>query len=504
MEIQFGKKPLFVFEMANNHFGNVDLGLKIVRMIHETTMRFRDRFDFAFKLQYRELDTFIHPDFKSRDDVKYVKRFRETRLTSDQFLTLKSEISRQGFISMCTPFDEKSVDLIEEHGYDIIKVASCSLTDWPLLERIGKSERPIICSTAGVSLDDIDNVVSFLGHRNRQFALMHCVAEYPTSDEHLQMNQVDLLKKRYPNAIIGYSTHENPDNYVPVRLAVAKGALIFEKHVGVSEGNLKLNDYSASPGQVERWLDAATEAFEMCGAADSRAPFLKNEIESLLSLRRGVFARQKIFKGHGIGMQDIFLAIPTTHGQLTANDLSKYTLLTAVRDIEAKQPILSQDVERVETREKVRLILDKIKAVLRDSKAVVPQQLNIEISHHYGIDRFAETGCTIINYLNREYCKKLIVILPGQNHPEQYHDRKEETFIVLYGDVRIVLNGISRDCQPGDIVTVERGVKHIFSSKSGAVIEEISSTHYKDDSFYTDPAVSKNPNRKTVLSYWLD
>ena len=156
MEIQFGKKPLFVFEMANNHFGNVDLGLKIVRMIHETTMRFRDRFDFAFKLQYRELDTFIHPDFKSRDDVKYVKRFRETRLTSDQFLTLKSEISRQGFISMCTPFDEKSVDLIEEHGYDIIKVASCSLTDWPLLERIGKSERPIICSTAGVSLDDID------------------------------------------------------------------------------------------------------------------------------------------------------------------------------------------------------------------------------------------------------------------------------------------------------------------------------------------------------------
>jgi len=504
MNNPFNSKPLFVFEMANNHFGNMEHGLRIIRAIHSVIDRFKPHFDFAFKMQYRNLDTFIHPDFKNRSDVKYVKRFRETRLESDQFRKLKNEIIKLGFLSMCTPFDEKSVDLIEEHGYDIIKVASCSFTDWPLLERIAKSDKPVICSTAGISLEDIDNVVSFLGHRGRQFALMHCVAEYPTLNKNLQLNQVDLFKSRYPNVRVGYSTHEDPDNCDAVKLAIAKGAMIFEKHVGVTEGNIKLNNYSASPEQVAKWLNAALEAFGMCGVSGRRYEFSQKETESLVSLRRGAFAKRRITKGESVGLADVFLAIPTTDGQITANDMSKYTLLTASKDIDINQPILAGQVDRVETREKVRQVLDKIKEVLRNSKAVVPQQLNIEISHHYGIDRFEEIGCTIINYLNREYCKKLIVILPGQAHPEQYHQRKEETFIVLYGDVQITLDGVKRDCRQGDIVTVERGVKHIFGSKTGAVIEEISSTHYKDDSYYTDPAISKNPNRKTVLNYWLD
>jgi quercetin dioxygenase-like cupin family protein len=96
------------------------------------------------------------------------------------------------------------------------------------------------------------------------------------------------------------------------------------------------------------------------------------------------------------------------------------------------------------------------------------------------------------------------VMLPGQFHPEQYHERKEETFHILYGDIELNLDGQSRACRPGDIVTVERGVKHAFKSNSGAVIEELSSTHYKDDSFYTDPAITQNTHRKTQLTYWLE
>ena len=134
----------------------------------------------------------------------------------------------------------------------------------------------------------------------------------------------------------------------------------------------------------------------------------------------------------------------------------------------------------------------------------MPQTVDVEISHHYGMDRFFEYGATILNYLNREYCKKLIAVLPGQVHPEQYHQKKEETFIVLYGDVEITLDNVQKTFKRGDIVVVERGVRHAFSSKNGTVIEEISSTHFKDDSFYTDPAIADNPNRKTVLTYWLD
>ena len=140
----------------------------------------------------------------------------------------------------------------------------------------------------------------------------------------------------------------------------------------------------------------------------------------------------------------------------------------------------------------------------KKGNVVVTGKSDLEISHHYGIDQFYQHGATIINLVNREYCKKLIALLPGQKHPEQYHKSKEETFHILYGDVSIILNGVKREFFKGDIITVERGTKHAFSTKKGAVVEEISSTHYRDDSFYTDPEILKNGNRKTFLSYWLD
>ncbi|MBU0762687.1 MAG: N-acetylneuraminate synthase family protein [Candidatus Altiarchaeota archaeon] len=504
MDVEEGTKPFFVFDMANNHSGSAKHGLAIIKEVNKAVKSFRDRFDFGFKLQYRDLDTFIHPDFRGRDDIKYVKRFSETRLGWDELLQLKNEMESLKFKTICTPFDENSVDMIEEHGFDIIKIASCSFTDWPLLERVVKTEKPIIASTAGATLEDIDRVVSFFTHRDKCFSLMHCVAEYPTANEYLQLNQIDLLKARYPGVKIGYSTHESPDNIDSVKIAVGKGASIFEKHVGVVSGSVKLNGYSATPEQVGKWLASAEEAFDMCGVTGKRADFTEKEVSSLMSLRRGVFAKTKFSSGDRINLSDTFLAIPTTKDQVTANDMSKYSIYFASNDIGKGQPLLFSEINRVEIREKVYEIMKRVKTLIHESRIAVPNQLEFEVSHHYGIDRFDEYGATIITYVNREYCKKLIVMLGGQKHPEQYHKVKEETFILLYGDLEIILDGEVKNCKPGDIITVERGVKHIFSSKKGAILEEVSSTHHKGDSYYTDPAIGRNTSRKTHLTYWVD
>jgi sialic acid synthase SpsE/quercetin dioxygenase-like cupin family protein len=495
-------KPLFIFEMANNHMGSVEHGLKIIREMNEASKDFD--FHFAFKFQFRHLDTFIHPDFKGRSDVKYVKRFSETRLNKEEFKKLKKEADSHRFISICTPFDEPSVEMIEELGFDIIKVASCSFTDWPLLERIVKSDKPIIASTAGASIDAIDKVVSFLEHRQKNFALMHCVAEYPTAIRNINLNQIDLLRLRYPHVSIGYSTHEHPDNTDAVKMAIAKGVTIHEKHVGVPTESIILNNYSASPAQVRKWLTAAKEAFEICGISGKRYEFSKDELGSLEGLRRGAFAKRNIKKGEKITADDIFLAIPLADGQITANDLSKYNEFIAQNDVEINKPILFSNVSSKDNRQKVYEIVQRVNTLLAKSGVVTPQQADFEISHHYGIDRFDEFGITMITVVNRDYCKKLIIVLPGQNHPEQYHKQKEETFYILYGDVILGLNGVEKEYRKGDVIVVEAGVKHIFRSKSGAVIEEISTTHFKDDSYYTDPEILKNKNRKTFLTNWMD
>ena len=102
-----GKIPadLYTLEMANNHMGDLDHGLHIIKTFGEICKKYP--FSFAFKLQYRELDSFIHPDMKGRDDVPYIKRFSETRLTRGDLDTLVKEIRNQGFLTMATPFDEK-------------------------------------------------------------------------------------------------------------------------------------------------------------------------------------------------------------------------------------------------------------------------------------------------------------------------------------------------------------------------------------------------------------
>ena len=494
-------EPLFVFELANNHMGDVAHGLRIIETFGALAREYD--FSFAFKLQFRDLDSFIHPAFKARTDVKHIKRFSETRLGRDETRRLVEAIKANGFLAMCTPFDEPSVDLIVDDGFDILKIASCSFTDWPLLEKIVQTDLPLIGSTAGIECADMDNVVSFMGHRAKDFALMACVARYPTPCADLQLNQIDVLRHRYPQLRIGYSTHEDPNETMPVAMAIAKGALLFEKHVGIATDAYALNAYSASPAQARAWLDAARKAYAMAGIVGTRIEPAQAELDALRDLRRGVFLKRGIAKGDRIGSEDVFFAIPTQPGQVTANDWSKYAIHTATAEVAEDAPLMKARTQRDEVRAKVLSIVTRVKALLAESKGVVPGEAELEISHHHGLERFDEYGITMVTVVNRGYCKKLIVVLPGQKHPEQVHRRKEETFHVLHGELVLRLDDQRRICRPGAVVTIAPGVRHAFDSADGAVFEEISSTHFPDDSFYTDSAITENKNRKTILRYWI-
>ena len=494
--------PLFIFEMANNHGGDVSHGSRILREFAKVGRE--HPFQFAFKFQYRDLATIVHPDYRERTDLKYIKRFSETRLSDAEFRRLKDEAAALGFVTICTPFDERSVDQIEEHGYDIVKIASCSITDWPLLERIAKTQKPIIASTAGASLEDIDKVVAFFEHREKDFSIMHCVAEYPTCEEHLDLNQIQLLRERYRPAPVGYSTHEDPDTVDSVKVAVGMGATIFEKHVGVPTDRAPLNAYSATPQQAQRWIDAAAKAVRMCGVAGQRRSFDRAEIASLQSLARGAFAKRAISAGQRISPSDVFLAIPNGENQLSAGSLSKYTVFYATEPVPAKAALTQANTRRVELREKVNSIVNRVKELIRVSGVVVPTKVDMEISHHYGLERFDEFGLTMLTVVNRGYCKKILILLPGQTHPEQHHLTKEEAFHVLYGKLWVNLDDHVQQCAMGDLVVIEPGVRHSFGTDSGAILEEISLTHHAEDSFYTDPAIQANAFRKTLLTHWME
>lgn len=496
------RKPLFILEMANNHMGSVEHGIRIVKEMAEAVKGLD--FHFGIKLQYRHIESFIHPDYKTRSDLKFVKRFSETALNWDEFRKLKDAITAHGFISVCTPWDEISTAKIAEHGFDIIKVPSCYLTDWPLLEAIGTTTMPVIISVAGESLLEIDRVVAFFLHRGRELAVMHCVGEYPTAPENFQLNQIDLLKERYKVVPIGYSTHESPEELTGVQIAVAKGARLFEKHIGVPTEKIQLNGYSANPAQVRRWVQAADAALAMCGVQDERYHFSEKELTTLGDLKRGVFAKTDLPAGKVLTAADTFVAIPTQLGQLVANDLSKYCEHKLVAPLKANAAVMKDNVASKDHRADVEKIIAQAIKLLKKSGVTVPGQLDLEISHHYGIDRFQEFGSMVITVVNRAYCKRLILLIPGQTHPEQWHELKDETYHILHGELDVRLDGELTKLKKNDILAIPVCKRHELFTQKGTIIEEISSVYEPSDSYYTDKAINANTQRKTLVSHWFE
>lgn len=491
---------LFIFELANNHQGDVHHGLRIIDEMAQITHR--HGVQGAIKLQYRDLDTFVHRDFVARQDVAHIPRFLNTRLSPDNFQTLVDAARRQGLRTICTPFDEHSVQSILDHGIDIIKVASCSALDWPLLERIISADKPVIASTGGLSLTQIDKLASFLTHRNESISLLHCVGLYPTPNEELNLAFMARLIHRYPSLTIGYSGHEAPDNLDPVRVAVSLGAKILERHVGVPTATVKLNAYSMNPTQTDAWVATALKTRSILGLASAKM-VSQDEQASLRSLQRGTYARHPIGKGTLMTAGDVYFAMPCQADQLTSGQFGTYrAAYTASRDYAAHEPCIESP--QVDPMEDTRDIIHDAKGLLSEAQVRIGRDFSIELSHHYGLPRFRHWGVLMVNIINREYCKKVLVMLPGQAHPNHRHMKKEETFQLLWGDLQVNLNGVDHDLEPGDKLVVERGTWHAFSSRTGCVFEEISTTHFLHDSYYEDPAVARlDPiARKTVIDSW--
>jgi sialic acid synthase SpsE len=340
---------LFVLEMTNNHLGSVERGLNIIKEFARV-VRFNN-VKAAIKLQFRDVDNFIHKDFRGRQDIRYIKRTLETQLSNDDYGILVKAIIDSGCIPMATPFDERSVDLCCEFNMPIIKVASADSNDWFLLEKIATTRKPVIVSVAGLSVKDTDDMVKFFSNRSIPLAVNHCVAAYPTQAFEMELNQVDYLKNRYEDNVIGLSTHEShdTDDYIQcMYIAVAKGVRLFERHIDIDSDGQKISPYSFTPQQIDGWFKAFNKAKEMCGGSGTERKMpMKKETDFLDNYIRGVYAKKELPTGHvvthGKLNEDFYLAYPLQKGQLSCRELMNGEKL--LHDIKIDQPLKIDDID---------------------------------------------------------------------------------------------------------------------------------------------------------------
>ena len=221
------------------------------------------------------------------------------------------------------------------------------------------------------------------------------------------------------------------------------------------------------------------------------------------SLKRGVFAARPVEQGKTITRDDVFFAMPCSDNQLTSGEFGRYrATYTASRSYERNDPIRERsDADSISL---IRKIVHEVKGMLCEAQIHPGGNVQIELSHHDGMEHFRRTGAVIVNVVNRTYCKKLIVVLPGQEHPAHAHKIKEETFQLLWGDLIVTIDGTTSVMKPGDQALVEPGQMHGFRSRGGAIFEEVSTTHRRNDSRYENETInSMDPlQRKTILEDW--
>lgn len=337
-------EDLFVLEMANNHWGSVDRGKAIIETFGAVVRKHGVKA--AIKMQFRDVENFIHPEFKG-DDERYIQKTEATKLSLADFAELTRCIIEQGCLPMATPFDEKSVGWCEALDYDVIKIASSDINDWSLLSRIAETRKPVIVSTGGADEDQIDATVEFFSERGIPISINHCVSLYPSEDSELELSQIDYLVARYPNKVIGLSTHEYTDWHSSMLMSYAKGARTWERHIDIDDGVHKVSSYCSLPDQIDEWFTAYKKACTMNGSTTtSRRHISGKEKTYLNNLVRGVYAKGAVPSGTMINQSNFdeyfFLAVPLLKGQLSGQE--KLVDVVLAKDIKSGEGLYISDI----------------------------------------------------------------------------------------------------------------------------------------------------------------
>lgn len=227
---QVGKNEpvLIIAEAGINHDGSFEQALKLVDIAKEAgadVVKFQ--LFKASKMYTSKAGEYLTAKGNKEDIIKLL----ETVELPYEWLPKLIEYCKTKDIGfLCTVCDEESGDILESYGADSFKMASYAITHIPLLKHVAKKKKPIVFSSAGATLSEVDEAVRTIRNEgNNEIVLMHCVAKYPSPPSSCNLNILDTFSLAYPETIIGYSDHTEDPIAAPVA-AVLKGAKVIEKH----------------------------------------------------------------------------------------------------------------------------------------------------------------------------------------------------------------------------------------------------------------------------------
>lgn len=339
------KETYIIGEIGQNHNGSVDIAKLIVELVSRPVREELFGLDLspmnAVKLTKRDLNEELtvsqmnriydtpnsfgrtygeHRAFLELSDEEHFEVYKYAKSLGLDFVETLCAVGCLSLLNLFTP--------------DRLKVASRDLTNLPLLAAMAETKIPIILSTGMVGKKELDDALDVITKYHDNISILHCVSQYPTQPDNLNLKTITYLKKHYPQYTIGFSDHTIGIS-APV-VAVGMGAEIIEKHITIDR-RMKGTDQAGSlgPDGVNRMLRDIRVAERWLGHEDLYIE--KGVASSKEKLERSIASRRDIKAGETISEEDVHMLSPGNGFKWI--ELDKVVGHKALQDIPANEII---------------------------------------------------------------------------------------------------------------------------------------------------------------------
>ena len=333
-------KTIIIAEAGVNHNGDIETAKRLIDVAAAAGVDY-------VKFQTFKAERLVSPSAQkakyqidndiSKDDSQ-LKMLKKLELSDNDHKELISYCKSKNISFFSTAFDEEGISYLSSLNFDMFKIPSGELTNYPYLKAIAKTRLPVILSTGMANLDEIEksiNVLVSYGTKKSEITVLHCNTEYPTPMIDVNLKAMLTIKEKL-GVSIGYSDH-TLGLEVPIA-AVALGAKIIEKHFTLDR-SLKGPDHKASlePNELKEMV-IAIRNIEMAISGNGLKEASLSEKKNIHIARKSIHLSKDLTSGSIINEQDIISLRPgdgictmnweNIIGKKVNKDLKKFTKLT--------------------------------------------------------------------------------------------------------------------------------------------------------------------------------
>ncbi|ELR99493.1 N-acetylneuraminate synthase family protein [Gloeocapsa sp. PCC 73106] len=296
-----------IAEIGNNHQGSLDKCKEMFRVAKDCGAD-------AVKLQKRDNRTlytqaaFNKPyDHENSFGNTYGEHREFLEFGKAEYLELKAYATSLGITFFATAFDLPSADFLAEIDLPMYKIASGDLKNIPLLQYIASFKKPIILSTGGGTIEDVERAYEAIMPINPQLCILQCTASYPANFEELDLKVIQTYREMFPEINVGLSSHDNG-----IAMAVAAyvlGARVIEKHFTLNRA-LKGTDhaFSLEPTGLRKMVRDLKRTRQALG--DGQKKIHMSERPAVVKMGKKLVAASDLPAGHVLTAADIAIKSP--------------------------------------------------------------------------------------------------------------------------------------------------------------------------------------------------